>query len=202
MNMEEINKTIDYYNSNADQYFSDTVNVDMTECCGRFLKYVVPGGRIIDIGAGSGRDIKYFKDKGYAVEGIDASEEMCRLATEYTGVVVRCERIQDWFPYEKYAGIWANASLLHMTEKEIRDFLCCCSRSQDDCGALFISVKKDIATGYDESGRFFTGFSEDGIKGLIADEGSYVIKEIWISDDGLKRVEHKWINIILQCGNE
>ena len=73
INMEETNKTIDYYNNNAAQYFSNTVNVDMTECCERFLKYVVPGGRIIDIGAGSGRDIKYFKDRGYAVEGLDAS---------------------------------------------------------------------------------------------------------------------------------
>lgn len=62
--MEETNKTIDYYNSNAAQYFNNTVDVDMTECCDRFLKYVTPGGRIIDIGAGSGRDIKYFIGTG------------------------------------------------------------------------------------------------------------------------------------------
>ena len=72
-----------------------TVNVDMSECCERFLKYVVPGGRIIDIGAGSGRDINYFKDRGYVVEGIDASEEMCRLAADYSGAEVNCDSIQD-----------------------------------------------------------------------------------------------------------
>ena len=71
INMEETNKTIDYHNSNAAQYFSNTVNVDMLECCERFLKYVIPGDRIINIGAGSVRDIKYFKDRGYAVEGIE-----------------------------------------------------------------------------------------------------------------------------------
>lgn len=71
--MEETNKTIDYYNGNAAQYFGNTVNADMLECGERFLKYVVPGGRIIDVGAGSGRGIKCFKDSGYIVEGIDAS---------------------------------------------------------------------------------------------------------------------------------
>ncbi len=67
INMVETNKTIDYYNSNVAQYFCNTVNVDMSECCERLLKHVVPGGRIMDIGAGSGRDVKYFKDREYAV---------------------------------------------------------------------------------------------------------------------------------------
>ena len=55
--MKEMNSTIDYYNNNANQYFSNTVNVDMSESCDKFLKYVILCGRIIDIGAGSGRDI-------------------------------------------------------------------------------------------------------------------------------------------------
>lgn len=123
-NMEATNKTIDYYNSNAAQYFSNTVNVDMSECCDRFLKYVVPGGRIVDIGAGSGRDIKYFKDRGYVVEGIDASEKMCHLAADYSGAEVSCERIRDWYPQKKYDRIWANVSLLHLSFSEIGEFVC------------------------------------------------------------------------------
>lgn len=53
---------------------------------------------------------------------------MCRLASEYTGVEVRCEKIQDWLPQEKYDGIWANASLLHLPIEEIEEFIC---RAQD-----------------------------------------------------------------------
>ena len=104
-NMEETNTTIYYYNHNAEQYFKNTVNVNMSECCDRFLQYIAPGGKIIDIGTGSGRDLRYFKERGYKVEGIDASKEMCRLASEYTGVSVQCEKIQDWYPQEKYDGI-------------------------------------------------------------------------------------------------
>lgn len=142
--MEETNKTIDYYNSNGAQYFSNTVNVDMSECCDRFLKYIVPGGRIIDIGAGSGRDINYFKDRGYVVEGIDTSEEMCRLAADYSDAEVSCERIQDWHLEEKYDGIWANASLLHLFFNEIEEFVCRASDYLKPKGVFYISMKTGI----------------------------------------------------------
>lgn len=196
--MEETNKTIDYYNSNAAQYFSNTVNVDMSECCDRFLKYVVPGGRIIDIGAGSGRDIKYFTDRGYVVEGIDASEKMCRLAADYSGVEVICERIQDWHPQEKYDGIWANASLLHLALGEIEDFVCRVSDYLKPNGVLYISMKKGIQTGYDNNGRFFTDFSEEKVQQIVAKSTAFIVTESWESGDALSRDEFRWTNLILK----
>ena len=48
--------TIDYYNKNALDYFNKTCKIDMSANCERFCRYVKPGGCIIDIGAGSGRD--------------------------------------------------------------------------------------------------------------------------------------------------
>lgn len=60
----------------------------MSECYERFIKYLAPGDSIIDVGAGSGRDIRYFLNCGFDVDGIDASIELCKLASEYTGVSV------------------------------------------------------------------------------------------------------------------
>lgn len=179
INMEETNKTIDCYNGNAHQYFSNTVNVDMTECCDRFLKFVVPGGRIIDIGAGSGRDIKYFKDKGYIAEGIDASEEMCQLASDYSGAEVLCERIQDWHPQEKYDGIWANASLLHLSFDEIEEFVCWASDYLNPNGVFYISIKKGIQTGCDSNGRFFTDFCEKKVQQIVAKSIAFIVIDSW-----------------------
>lgn len=196
--MEEKNKTIDYYNSNAAQYFCNTVNVDMSECCDRFLKYVVPGGRIIDIGAGSGRDIKYFKDRGYVVEGIDASEEMCRLAAVYSGTEVTCERIQDWHPQEKYDGIWANASLLHLAFDEIEEFVCRASDYLKPNGVFYISMKKGIQTGCDNNGRFFTDFSEEKVQQIVSKSTAFIVADSWETGDGLSREEFQWINLILK----
>ena len=198
INMEETNKTIDYYNSNAVQYFSNTVNVDLSECCDRFLKYVVPGGRIVDIGAGSGRDIKYFKDRGYVVEGIDASEEMCRLATDYSGIEVICERIQNWYPKRKYEGIWANASLLHLSFDEIEEFICRASDYLKPNGVFYISMKKGIQSGNDNNGRFFTDFSEEKVQQIVAKSGAFVVTDSWATWDRLSRDDFQWHNLILQ----
>ena len=65
--------TINYYNLNAKAYFDSTVNADMSDCYERFIRYLKPGDSIIDVGAGSGRDAKYFLKCGFEVEGIDAS---------------------------------------------------------------------------------------------------------------------------------
>ena len=199
--MEETNKTIDYYNSNAARYFSDTVNVDMTECCDRFLKYVVPGGRIIDIGAGSGRDIKYFKDKGYIVEGIDASEEMCRMAVEYTGIAVRREKIQDWNPQRRYDGIWANASLLHLSFQEMQDFLCKSVENLAEDGCLYFSVKTGILTGTNIDGRYFTNYNDEEISYILKPYIDDFFVDKWITEDTLARKQISWFNVLIVKGN-
>lgn len=83
-----MNDTIAYYDRFADEYFKTTVSTK--EICNRFLKYVTPGGRIVNVGAGSGRDIVYFNNAGYRAEGIDGSEALCKIAEEYSHSRVQC----------------------------------------------------------------------------------------------------------------
>ena len=81
-----------------------------------------PGGVIIDIGSGSGRDIKYFLSRGYKATGIDVSKELWRLSRNqgFEGANVT---IQDWIPQERYNGIWINVSLVHIPLEDIESFI-------------------------------------------------------------------------------
>ena len=63
--------------------------VDFTVVQERFTKMLPVGSRILDFGCGSGRDAKYFLEKGYQVTAIDGSAELCRLASEFTGIEVK-----------------------------------------------------------------------------------------------------------------
>ena len=76
--------TISYYDQNAQQFFRETVELDMSELYVRFLAHVPKGGRILDAGCGSGRDTVYFLRHGFEVEAFDASAEMCRMASRLT----------------------------------------------------------------------------------------------------------------------
>lgn len=195
--MEE-NKTIVYYDNRAQQYFESTVNIDMSVNCDRFLHYVKPGGMIIDIGAGSGRDILYFKNKGYRVEGIDAAHEMCRLASEYTGVPVICCKIQEWISDKKYDGIWANASLVHLSLEEVEEFILRVDNLLENRGVVYISLKSGIETGIDVTGRYFTNFTEEKAQQIMSKVTAMKVVDSWKSEDKLQREEIVWINFILR----
>ena len=76
--------TQSYYEQNAEQFFADTVEVDMSALYARFLESIPAGGSILDAGCGSGRDAKAFALRGYRAaapaqshRGVRARSSLC-----------------------------------------------------------------------------------------------------------------------------
>ena len=84
-----MDNTLKYYNKNANEFVQGTLSVDFRQTQNRFLVKLPAGAYILDFGCGSGRDTKYFVDKGYEVDATDGSEELCKMASDYTGIDVR-----------------------------------------------------------------------------------------------------------------
>ena len=81
------NTTLQYYNNNADSFIDNTFNADVTTDIHSFIKKVKPGGKILDVGCGSGRDTLIFKNLGFNVIAFnviafDVSEELVKKASE------------------------------------------------------------------------------------------------------------------------
>lgn len=85
-NLKDVNKTIDYYNKNVDNYCKQTISVDFATTQNEFLNMLPKKSLILDFGCGSGRDSLAFLKQGYNVEAIDGSEKMCKIASQITGV--------------------------------------------------------------------------------------------------------------------
>ena len=147
--------TLDYYNENAKEYFDFTVNADMSKQYEVFLHYVPRGGKILDFGCGSGRDSLYFKNKGYDVTAIDGSEELCKLASKYTGLNVRCMSFEDFEDINCYDGVWACASLLHVDESNLLDVLKRLRDSLKENGHMFIALKNGKGEEVTPEGRYY-----------------------------------------------
>ena len=81
--------TLTYYNQNAQSYTSATQALDFRSIQDHFLSRMPQSARILDFGCGSGRDTRYFLNRGFQVDAVDGSSEMCRIAGEYTGIPVR-----------------------------------------------------------------------------------------------------------------
>ena len=190
-----MNKTIDYYNKNAEQYFMNTADVDFIDAYERFVKYLPEHGRIIDIGCGSGRDAAAFVEMGYDAVGLDASVELAEIAKKEKGIDVLVEDMTCWAAEEPYDGIWCCASLLHLDDKGLEDFFQNLKRNLKAGGAIYISVKAGIETGFDNKGRFMKNFTEGELRDYLALAGIEIV-QTWNTGDQLNREGFFWINVI------
>ena len=196
--MTDIDKTLKYYNKNAQSFASGTVSVKFTEVQDKFLEKLNPDAYILDFGCGAGRDTKYFLSRGYQVDAVDGSEQLCRIASEYTGIKVRQMLFQELDEKEKYDGIWACASILHLPKKQLREVLENMYAALKSEGWIYTSFKYGKFEG-ERNGRYFTDFTTDTFKEFIHDMHGLKIEEHWITGDVRPgRGEEKWLNLLLQ----
>lgn len=191
-------KTIGYYNQCAEQFAGRTVSADMSFCQNSFLKYLPEHARILDAGCGSGRDSKLFLEKGYQVYAIDASEEMCRVAKKYIGQTVKCMRFEEMAWQERFDGIWACASLLHVTRRELPAVLKNFHRALKSEGVLYASFK--YGAGEEERlGRFFNDYRIGELEDAFLRDGLFVLAESFETEDVRPDYKDKpWVNIIVR----
>lgn len=191
------NKTLDYYNQNAESFVKGTIFVDFKKTQDKFLK-VLPGKRVLDFGCGSGRDTKYFINAGFEVVAIDGSEELCKSASAYTGIQVKHMLFQDLDEMERYDGVWACSSILHLPKDELRIVFSKMSNALSSNGIIYTSFKYGNFEG-ERNGRFFTDFTLELFKDFISDVKDIVIEEYWITRDVRPgREDEKWLNLILR----
>ena len=196
--MADIDKTLKYYNENAQSFASGTVSVKFTEVQDKFLEKLNPDAYILDFGCGAGRDTKYFLSRGYQIDAIDGSEQLCRIASEYTEIKVRQMLFQELDEKEKYDGIWACASILHLPKKQLREVLENMYAALKSEGWIYTSFKYGEYEGI-RNGRYFTDFTIDTFTDFVQGIHNLRIEEYWITGDVRPgRGEEKWLNLIMQ----
>ena len=155
---------------------------------------------ILDFGCGSGRDTKYFLDNGYKVDAVDGSKEMCRRASEYTGISVKNMMFTELNVKEKYDGIWACSSILHLTKDELENVMNKMTTALKPNGIIYASFKYGNFSG-ERNGRYFTDMTEETFEELIKKVDGITLEEQWITSDvRVGRGEEKWLNVLLRRG--
>lgn len=193
-----LNDTLIYYNTNTSSFIESTQSVKMTEAWSRFTSKLAPASLILDFGCGSGRDTKYFIERGFSVEATDGSAELCAAASKYTGITVKQVLFQDWKSEAKYDGIWACSSILHLNKTELKQVISNIRDALLPSGIFYTSFKYGNFEG-ERNGRYFTDFTETSFEELINKVSGLEILEEWITSDVRPgREEEKWLNVILK----
>ncbi len=192
-----MNETIQYYDSHAREFISQTLALDVSAIMTRFLQYVPRGGCILDAGCGSGRDALTFHRLGYCVDAFDASETLVALARNATGLPIKQMSFSELEERDRYDAIWACASLLHVSLEELPDALTRLEYALRPGGIAYMSFKHGTGE-RTRNGRHFTDFDEPSFREFISRVSNLKIFEVWVSADvRAGRETEFWLNSIL-----
>jgi len=141
--MDETEITKQSYDKIAKDYAEDTFNWPIKDLRKKFLKYVKTG-KILDIGCGPGRDVKYFMEHGFVVVGVDYSDGMIREAKRRVpkGVFKKIDMRKLNFPDNSFSGVWSCSSILHIPKSEAVKVIQEFRRVLKENGVLLVSTKK------------------------------------------------------------
>lgn len=188
--------SIDYYNRYAVPYYEETVDVSMEEVMKRFVELLPENAEVLDLGCGSGRDTIALEEKGFYVTPMDGSEEMCKLAEVNTDEEVLQMTYEEMDFDDVFDGIWACASLVHLTEDEMREIIDKLVQALKADGILYFSVRKGDRDGI-YNGRYFRDYSRKELYGLIDKTSGLELIDIWTTQDvRFAKRDRMWLNVL------
>ena len=196
---ESIRRTRDYYERNAEEYFSTTVKAKPWKAHQLFLAGLARNARILDAGCGSGGHAAVFLRRGYDVSAFDASAELCRLSTRLTGVPTRQLRFQEFDEIEQYDGIWASASLLHVPRVELPDCISRLVRALKPGGVMYMSFKHGSGERVAPDGRFFTDMTSGDLQSHLDEVGGTETQKLWVTaGTDVYGDPTRWVNAMIR----
>jgi SAM-dependent methyltransferase len=195
-----MNRTIDYYNTNAPNLARRYEGADVKKMQQQLLETFPEGSRLLEIGSGSGREAAFLLAHRRDVRCIEASESMViealRIHPELEGRIV-CGMVPGSFPSDPagFEGIYAVASLMHLAAEPLTETLHRIRAALKPGGRFLFSVPLQRPgldeTGIDTGGRYFHMLEKTGWDGLLADTGFSVLR-FETFGDGLDRADVVW----------
>ena len=189
-----------YRGSAARSYAERTWEVDVRPLRERFLDALdsrsLQGAWILDVGCGPGRDLAAFRQRGAFVEGLDPSPDMARLARAASGARVHVCPVQMFRAPQRFDGIWAMASLLHVPALALPETFRLLAGALRPAGILYASFKVGGGERTDRQRRF-TDLDEAAALSLLHQTPPLQMGKMWRSMDQRGRAR-PWLNLLLR----
>jgi SAM-dependent methyltransferase len=185
---DPVSTTRDTYDTVAEAYRRQWADRSLMDAhLDRFARLVRARGdgrRVLDVGCGPGFDTAALRERGLDALGIDLSWGMLRAgAGHYAAPLLQGDMRR--LPFGScFAGLWVNASLLHLPRREVPGALAEFGRVLEPAGLLFLSLKTGtgtewlpLATGGLGGKRFFTYWSRDELAAVLQKSGFTLLEE-------------------------
>ncbi|MDG7001767.1 MAG: class I SAM-dependent methyltransferase, partial [Nitrososphaerota archaeon] len=192
-------------------------NFDISKVRNRFIREVTEAFeatgraqgkiRILDVGCGTGRDMRAFLEKGYSVTAIDPSPKMLRIckrklrhaqhnnddaATKGAAELSECREMTfDEIPYRsEFHGVWGAASLLHVPHERMAENLRKILKALMPNGIPFISVKFGHGE-RERDGRYYTHYNMREMRSILKQFPDAEEIRMWFTDEAGNEISGK-----------
>jgi SAM-dependent methyltransferase len=187
----------DYYQQNYRKYHEKTFSVDPTSFLTPFAEKLKPGATILDIGCGSGRDLLWFRQRGFEVVGFERSPGLAGLARKNVG----CEVIEGDFETYDFSRLSVDAimlvgALVHLPHYKVPEVLNSINRALKDDGNMLLSLKKGTGNTSDSHARVFYLWNDGELRDLFNDLGLDVID--YFQQSSTIGTGEVWIGYVLE----
>lgn len=164
-----------FYEKMADGYAELALSLSMAPELARF-QALCPPGRVVDLGCGAGRDLRDLTAAGVDATSLDLSEPLARKARMVSGapvVVADLRRLP--FAAGIFSGVWASASLLHLTRVQAPAALDEAARILQTGGVMFSSMKAGRGEHQSKDGRRFVLHTREDWGSMVEASGFRLI---------------------------
>ncbi len=198
-------QTLDYYTAHAREVALRYESAP-SSLVARFSSAFAPGGRVLDIGCGSGRDLAELRRQGFQTYGIDGTAEFVQLAQEYhpelRGRIARGLLPDFPVPFGgEFDGVLCCAVLMHIDSTELFNAALAIKRCLKVNGRLLISVpsqRSDAGDGErDANGRLFKTYHPSYLR-LIFERLGFSLIDQWGNSDAMNRQGVEWVSLLFQ----
>ena len=151
----------------------------------RFAQRLGAGSGVLDLGAGPGLDSRELRKRGLRAVALDLSIGMLRAGPpDFSAPRVQADARRLPMPDGAFAGVWAHASLLHLSPPDAATALREIRRVLRSGGLLHVAVKSGTGSGWENERygepRWYQYWSALDLDRLLATSG-FEVDESWFN---------------------
>jgi len=160
----------------------------------------MPQAAILDIGCGSGRDLRWLAGRGFHPTGFEQAPNLARLAREHS----ECPVIEGDFCHYDFSKLEFSAlvfvgSLVHLPTETLPTILKLTCQALVPEGLILMTMKEGNGTSRAPDGRVFTLWSRTGIEKIFTANNLHILD--FSRQISKLRSDDTWLGYVLRFSN-